>query len=601
MAAPVFRAITAYTTFTGQNVVVNKPAGVVDGDFMLVYLRQDGTVSGWNSVPSGWTELSGSPFIDGNNRHRFAIFWKIASSEPSSWTWQSTSSVTWDHFCIAYSGTTATPVEASLNGAGNLTNPATAPSITSGGAGRKLVCIWSCWEAKPHTNPAGMTQRFTETTPNSVAISDQSVEAGATGVRDDTLDSTVARWASLSLLLVGANTAPTAPVITAPNGGETIDASVNVTWTAATDAEQAQSTLQYHLQYWNNSTWVDIVALTSAGAISYSWNTSALPAGSFYKVRARAWDGLLFGPYDESNAAFTIQHNVLPLAPTGLSPTQYLYDAETNRLSWTHNDPGDPQVGFELSHRTGAGAFTVVTQTTANQFYDLPDSYNAGQIVEWKVKTSDAVGYGPYSASVTPTVITRAAVNVTAPTGTVTNTNKPPVEWAMTGGTPQYSYHARVFTAAQYGIGGFDPTTSPATWDSGVVVGSATTYTGSTVLPNATTYRAYVRLTGHSGTNVSPWDFEQFTLNLTPPTAPTLYLDTDLETGVVTLTAYKTHYTATYPTTRLEIEYQDSTQPTWATLFSVSWDSNTQISVEDVPIRHGVTRSYRAFTVATVA
>lgn len=120
-------------------------------------------------------------------------------------------------------------------------------------------------------------------------------------------------------LAITYNTAPTTPVVTAPNGGETVDQSVNVTWTAATDADG--NPLQYNVQYSANGSagpWTDIVALTGVGATSYLWNTSGVAAGVNYKVRVRAWDGIAYGPFDESNAAFSISHQLA--TPTNITP-----------------------------------------------------------------------------------------------------------------------------------------------------------------------------------------------------------------------------------------------------------------------------------------
>lgn len=82
---------------------------------------------------------------------------------------------------------------------------------------------------------------------------------------------------------------------------------------------------------------------------------------------------------------------------------------------------------------------------------------------------------------------------VSLPTGAQA-TSTPTCTWAYTGGSDggvQSRYQVRVFTAAQYGIGGFDPAVSPNTYDSGIVSSAAT----SLVLPslaNGTTFKAYV-------------------------------------------------------------------------------------------------------------
>lgn len=104
---------------------------------------------------------------------------------------------------------------------------------------------------------------------------------------------------------------------------------------------------------------------------------------------------------------------------------------------------------------------------------------------------------------------------VSAPTGTVTTTSAPQVKWTHTAGTdggPQSRYEAKVFSAAQYGAGGFNPSTSTATWASGQTVGSANTVTPP-ALPNDT-YRAYVRTAQTTGGEAqwSDWAYSGFVL-----------------------------------------------------------------------------------------
>jgi carboxypeptidase D len=52
------------------------------------------------------------------------------------------------------------------------------------------------------------------------------------------------------------------------------------------------------------TTWTDIIALTPVGAMSTPW-TPTVP-GTAYKVRVRPYSGGSYGPWDESNATFTV-------------------------------------------------------------------------------------------------------------------------------------------------------------------------------------------------------------------------------------------------------------------------------------------------------
>lgn len=111
--------------------------------------------------------------------------------------------------------------------------------------------------------------------------------------------------------------------------------------------------------------------------------------------------------------------------------------------------------------------------------------------------------------------------NVTYPTGTpaITTTNTPTYTWSYTQGSDggaQSHYEVKVYTAAQYGAGGFSPDTSTTFWTSGIVVGSGTSQV-SGVLTNSTTYRVYVRTaqTINGAAHWSAWDFEGFSISVT--------------------------------------------------------------------------------------
>lgn len=120
-------------------------------------------------------------------------------------------------------------------------------------------------------------------------------------------------------------------------------------------------------------------------------------------------------------------------------------------------------------------------------------------------------------------------VTVSGPTGTLT-ISQPTVAWSSVFDVgSQDRYRIRIFTAAQYGIGGFDPATSPSTWDSGEVVSGAVSAVVDTPLPNAV-YRAYVATA--STVNGSPlWStyaaFSGFTISTTPPGVPTITATAD--------------------------------------------------------------------------
>jgi hypothetical protein len=144
-------------------------------------------------------------------------------------------------------------------------------------------------------------------------------------------------------------------------------------------------------------------------------------------------------------------------------------------------------------------------------------------------------------------VNTQPTVTVDAPTGTVTDTSRPAIEWtyADTDGDSQAVYQVRVFTAAQYGAAAFDPETSLASWDSGLVSASDPGVTPGVDLDNDTTHRAYVRV-GHTlGPTVllSAYAFTQFDVAYDSPPAPALSAAySTLENAVFVTATGRTNY-----------------------------------------------------------
>lgn len=133
--------------------------------------------------------------------------------------------------------------------------------------------------------------------------------------------------------------------------------------------------------------------------------------------------------------------------------------------------------------------------------------------------------------------LTKPTVTVTAPTGTITQ-NTATVSW-----TPSFDIHAdssqhyrqvKIFSSAQYGAGGFDPSTSTATADSGTELGRFNSKVFSTpVLANGA-YRAYVRVAAaNSPSQWSDWDYEAFTVSAPSPAIPTLTLTPSASSGAM--------------------------------------------------------------------
>ncbi len=105
--------------------------------------------------------------------------------------------------------------------------------------------------------------------------------------------------------------------LTFPNGGETVNNTITITWTASDPNKDP--ILGYDLLYSNNSgtSWYSID--TGIMTTSYIWNTTFVPNGTNYLIRVAAHDYELTG-IDDSDAVFTIDNPVPPPPPTPIPP-----------------------------------------------------------------------------------------------------------------------------------------------------------------------------------------------------------------------------------------------------------------------------------------
>jgi hypothetical protein len=191
-----------------------------------------------------------------------------------------------------------------------------------------------------------------------------------------------------------------------------------------------------------------------------------------------------------------------------------------------------------MRRRVGGGAYvywnagtlswqagpSVYWNAGAGQSYTFPAaSWTDGSTYSWSVATQDAGGQGGFAADFSVVAQAAPTVTVTEPTGTVAQ-QLPIVGWSATlpSGAAQQAYQVRTFTAAQYGAGGFNPATSAALDDSGVVANANTTYQIATTIAPSTVCRSYVNITetGSESNNFNAYGGYTVTLDL--PASPTL-------------------------------------------------------------------------------
>jgi hypothetical protein len=184
--------------------------------------------------------------------------------------------------------------------------------------------------------------------------------------------------------------------------------------------------------------------------------------------------------------------------------------------------------------------------------------------------------------------------------------SRPTVTWTYLDpeGDNQERRRIKVFSAAQYGIGGFNPDTSPHTWDSGEVYAATQTATVGADLQNGVTYKAYVKASDvGSGGRYSAWALSStFTIALTPPPAPTLAITMQPTSARVQLVA--THGTYAPAVQRFIIQRSVDAGVTWVTVRGADETLPTAGSVLtmwDYEVPRGVVVRYRVQTVADPA
>jgi hypothetical protein len=276
------------------------------------------------------------------------------------------------------------------------------------------------------------------------------------------------------------------------------------------------------------------------------------------------------------------------------------------------------KVSFALGTRTGGSNFFTPALTvkgvqstqefTGAYYTSSPDgaTWNQArldalriQVTDFRSTTDRAYIYELYADV---DVANAPSASVSAPTASVTTTAKPDVSWSYTDtdGDGQSFYQVKVFTAAQYTAGDFDPASSTATWNSGQVNGSDTTTTVGDYLLDGT-YRAYVRVakTINGEPFWSSWAYSEFVVDLVQPTSPTLSVSFDSgdnKVGVVATGASAAGYDYQV------FEVQRSTdQTTWVTVrdaADLSPNTSFVATINDYEAPRGVANYYRARSIA---
>lgn len=145
----------------GTSVVLTRPAAWVSGDTAYVGIYKESSAA--ITPPSGWTELSGSPFANSTNFWSHVFRKVLGGSEPSTYTWSWTGSIWREAGGLSIHDTDQTTPEnqgPSATVTTSTTTTITCPALTPSVANTLILCIGFNFADASYTSNDGMTERI---------------------------------------------------------------------------------------------------------------------------------------------------------------------------------------------------------------------------------------------------------------------------------------------------------------------------------------------------------------------------------------------------------------------------------------------------------
>ncbi len=224
-ASPIVRLVTtpAFTTAL--------PAGVADGDFLLTIVSIDTTALSWTGTPLGWARVA-ADVSSSNDGQIMSVWWKTASSEPSTYSWNSGDNAKTEAVVLAYSGANglsgtpsstsnssanASPVSIAASGITVVDNGSLLLWVAGGDPDLNVTGSWTA-PASPGTWNLDFSD-YTQGAPSTdstcpIACASAPVNSGATGNVTGTMTPTggaVSGWMAYLLAIKAAGAAAAQP------------------------------------------------------------------------------------------------------------------------------------------------------------------------------------------------------------------------------------------------------------------------------------------------------------------------------------------------------------------------------------------------------
>lgn len=164
----------------GEDLTITKPSGTANTDLLYAYIIHGGGTSTF-TPPAGWTEVD-TQTVGGTLRG--SSFRKIASGEPSDYTWTWTTNGTASGVIFRYSGPADPPVDDNATASSD-----TSPSVTTTVDDETVLRFCFTPSNNDFVVPAGTTERHNSVVGSTIsfAVSEETqATAGATGTADFT-------------------------------------------------------------------------------------------------------------------------------------------------------------------------------------------------------------------------------------------------------------------------------------------------------------------------------------------------------------------------------------------------------------------------------
>jgi hypothetical protein len=212
--------------------------------------------------------------------------------------------------------------------------------------------------------------------------------------------------------------------------------------------------LRYQIQYTSNNgaSWADLLALSAVNQLNYTYDFTSTLATSAAKIRARAYNGTAYGPWDESNAVFIITHtpnmssttvSSITNSAANLSSTIYAKNGSTV-ASFGHcwGTSSSPTIANSKTTMTGNPADGTAIPSSALGLLDETTYY----VRSYATTNTGITTYGAQASFTTlpdpPNTPTLSTMNGTASVPAVSIVTSTPLTWVYThpDGVAQGSY-----------------------------------------------------------------------------------------------------------------------------------------------------------------